>query len=495
LRPVEIINDLLEQSLSQADEEFSIIGTVVSMASAAMESDEGCNIGAGTGCNINLNVTGCSTNCGSGQSVLLQFLVGGTNVSVNDTIELQVIINLEDAQNCEVTWNPVETLTGTNPITLVGIDATGCIASFSADSYGRARISVTVVDSDDNEYTRDTVIRVTEAAPLDALFTVKNENGASVPLSSENYSHPLGTFAMYLSYSAYNPLPRGISPSSIPGGFMTIGDNIETVLENGYGFHDSIPYNAEYTGLFNSLFKSGHTIGYKKITVNGVQRDLIAVIVRGTVLEAEWLTDLASIGGPFAFGLCAMNVKANLNGYISRLKQSGISINDPILLVTGHSMGAAVANIVAHDLNNDAYWGTEDVFSYTFASPTITLFPNSSNNIFNIMNEVDLVPKLPYSFIGAQRYGHQAYILEMEPYPPSNQHIITPIEELFDDMPLDGLIELIGLPQLLESVGGTHGMSTYLHWMDTLPENVILNKSSEEITWNDIILLSKTGSD
>lgn len=81
------------------------------------------------------------------------------------------------------------------------------------------------------------------------------------------------------------------------------------------------------------------------------------------------------------------------------------NIQNPIVLVTGHSLGAAVANLVAAHLStcNDVNCcgilngdGT-DVYGYTFATPN-TVDTNeegsvvyTGDNIYNIMNNNDAV--------------------------------------------------------------------------------------------------------
>lgn len=85
------------------------------------------------------------------------------------------------------------------------------------------------------------------------------------------------------------------------------------------------------------------------------------------------------------------------------------NIQNPIVLVTGHSLGAAVANLVAAHLStcNDVNCcgilngdGT-DVYGYTFATPNTVdtneegSFVYTGDNIYNIMNNNDAVTFLP----------------------------------------------------------------------------------------------------
>ena len=72
--------------------------------------------------------------------------------------------------------------------------------------------------------------------------------------------------------------------------------------------------------------------------------------------------------------------------------------------ITGHSMGAGVANLVATDLIDRGY--RDNVYCYTFAAPE----PHGVNYrcIFNIVNEDDFVPEVPMSLCNWTKYGRTA---------------------------------------------------------------------------------------
>ena len=84
------------------------------------------------------------------------------------------------------------------------------------------------------------------------------------------------------------------------------------------------------------------------------------------------------------------------------------------VLVTGHSRGGAIANLLAARLDNldgspQQLAPARNVFAYTFAAPCATKTPDrqaaSYGNVFNIVNESDIVPQLPLSIWGYGRYG------------------------------------------------------------------------------------------
>ena len=68
--------------------------------------------------------------------------------------------------------------------------------------------------------------------------------------------------------------------------------------------------------------------------------------------------------------------------------------DEKVILITGHSRGAAIANILG------TFFEASDGFSsytYTFATPNTTTDKNASSykTIFNIKNADDLIPYLP----------------------------------------------------------------------------------------------------
>ncbi|MFR1639336.1 MAG: lipase family protein, partial [Eggerthellaceae bacterium] len=84
------------------------------------------------------------------------------------------------------------------------------------------------------------------------------------------------------------------------------------------------------------------------------------------------------------------------------------------ILITGHSRGGAIANLLAARLDDRSGTPAEiapasGVYAYTFAAPGSTREADCQNaaygNVFNIVNEADIVPQLPLSTWGYGRYG------------------------------------------------------------------------------------------
>ena len=151
---------------------------------------------------------------------------------------------------------------------------------------------------------------------------------------------------------------------------------------------------------------------------------------------------------------------------------------DPVL-VAGHSLGGAVANLLADHLTDCngsdgcPVRSKENVYAYTFASPTVTNEPKVKhanelrNNIFNILNCCketqqhnllmvpaaccDVVTHVPGFLLPGtwSRYGLEAHI----------------------DMVNEDVVFPYGSLNPLDKIGVNHKMPTYVGLMDALPDD------------------------
>ena len=126
----------------------------------------------------------------------------------------------------------------------------------------------------------------------------------------------------------------------------------------------------------------------------------------------EWIDNFDSGIGETHMGFerAAVRVSEQLSKYV---KDNNISGNIKVL-VTGHSRGAAIANLVGKKLNDKELNALKsidknDIYVYTYATPNVTRKENVDNsrydNIYNIVNPEDFVTKvLPVAW-GYYRYG------------------------------------------------------------------------------------------
>ena len=234
-------------------------------------------------------------------------------------------------------------------------------------------------------------------------------------------------------------------------------------------------------------------------------RTLVVIDIRGSSTTNDWWTDIGTQLNPkwgsFGAGM-EMVLKSLYHGTGDTencTKCNGKSdgceyckgyipfnnISNPIFLVTGHSLGAAVANLVAEHLNScdntnhcPGSRKIEDIYAYTFATPKtendITKYDVTKNqNIFNILNNNDIVTFVPTNFSkpnwsdnGWTRYGRDFRIT----------------------MPLYLNSRFLKMSGTDVFGAGGHAMSTYSHWLENLPG--MLNKKAEDITAEDLKSIS-----
>jgi len=182
---------------------------------------------------------------------------------------------------------------------------------------------------------------------------------------------------------------------------------------------------------FMDAFSNNFLVGVKTFEVDGVQKHVLAIAFRGTQVKdgfdyADLFTDASVLGlNGFHSGFYAAALKAydtlydmefpslkNEDGssmtFSDYLAHSGVVGSDYSILVTGHSLGGAVANIFAGDIISQ--FGKSNVMCYTFASP-IVCSPTKAKeydayNIFNIINTNDIVPNVGYNLFAGVRLGN-----------------------------------------------------------------------------------------
>ena len=166
--------------------------------------------------------------------------------------------------------------------------------------------------------------------------------------------------------------------------------------------------NSQYFNYTYKAYTSPITVASDFAVINGERYLLVAVAVRGTKLEDvdDVLTDInEGVFNDSGFAYSGNNGMNVVKSYCNDIRtQMGIDKNHTILIVTGHSLGAAVAGQIAGNLQNEVALQNH-IFGYTFASPyyeTHGKDVDSFTNIHNIVNTEDAVPKFP---LGGVRYG------------------------------------------------------------------------------------------
>ena len=244
--------------------------------------------------------------------------------------------------------------------------------------------------------TESKTISVTQLDKVSNYFYSVSENGSFGRNSSSDYNHKLATWAMELSYAAYN-YPNGEELPIIPGAFMgdftktagmlledngfvniseynytsdsraahTIGwrpinvDVSETsqIINDAGGMDNVYQYNIDDKGsvLYNLLdsvcvcdydqgrnyFRDDTVVIEENTALNTSQDDevgtkpLVVVDVRGSVTISDWINDVMTQfdSENNRFAAFADEIFTNVENYLS-----STGVQNPIILVTGHSM-------------------------------------------------------------------------------------------------------------------------------------------------------------
>lgn len=204
------------------------------------------------------------------------------------------------------------------------------------------------------------------------------------------YNHSMARVAALLSCVAYE---QDKNKEALPQCYSALG-----VKESDVYLCYDLDYNDTVWGNDQCAF----SIALKDVAGG---KKAVFLVVRGTPANMnEWLSNLnLNDNGKTeremheGFTKASRQVELVLAAFAVKHK---IDFNDAYLFITGHSRGAAVANIVAQDVSRAGFFSTEHVFAYTFASPNVTTAQDATsakyNYIWNIVSGEDVVPAVPF---------------------------------------------------------------------------------------------------
>ncbi|MBR5134708.1 MAG: VWA domain-containing protein [Clostridia bacterium] len=261
-----------------------------------------------------------------------------------------------------------------------------------------------------------------DAAPYNNTFT----GVLTSEYSSNNVSFTVDFSDFFGDNTRYNAdiseLSSLFSAVAYEKSGMTISDslgkrtvNAKTVSAMMAYFGMSGTKNYVLADDYDDMHVSEVTVGYRNIVKNGELQTLLCVVVRGTNDTIEEWSSNFDIGDLAAdtedddwtntmhhkgFDIPATRIKRFLAAYIA---EQNLYVDSLTYWVTGHSRGAAIANLIGADLEREG----KRAFTYTFATPSNTLATDAASyrTIFNIINEDDFVPRLPVASWGYTRYG------------------------------------------------------------------------------------------
>lgn len=277
-----------------------------------------------------------------------------------------------------------------------------------------------------------------------------NRNLSEISLLFSNVIYDGGSFAYSDTVKYANP----DKDSSIT--YLTTKKAADiTTLLNVHGFEDVDDFSLDTKYSDDDLSQvalAHHTVEYL-----GRTRQVVAVIIRGTNATVEEWSSNFDIGDPAnqdwengdnhrGFDVTAKRIMERLNAYV----QANVTERDVVFWVTGHSRGAAIANIVAADLVDEG----KNVYAYTFATPNTTTAADADATrydcIFNVVNGMDFVARLPLAKWKFCRYGRSAAIY-VTPLMRIEMGSINPTFS-YNEM---GMLNMINLISSFESVANS----------------------------------------
>ena len=227
--------------------------------------------------------------------------------------------------------------------------------------------------------------------------------------SSYSYNHELAQLSISMeiaSFTKYENETYGITSIEDAEVETKRAENILQAYEN-IGFKNVKLYNYDKS-LNDTSDRVAFSIAVKELK-NG--ESLVAVVIRGGGYGCEWSSNFNVGNGQTGFHqgfLSAMEeVYANLIEYIA-------GMNNIKIWITGYSRAGAVANLLAGRLvdNSESSLNVcaENIYTYTFATPNGVMEMHNPhdkkyNNIYNIINPADLVPRVAFEGWGFTKYG------------------------------------------------------------------------------------------
>ena len=235
--------------------------------------------------------------------------------------------------------------------------------------------------------------------------------------SSYKYNQQLATMSLCFELSSWG--------SEAKSDYTRKMENAEELL-NELGF---IGFDHNYTdaceeGITGKPTKDsiGVVAANKELVLNDKEYTLIALAVRGGGYEREWASNftIGENGAHEGFTEAKNKVIEFLEKYIVEHDIDG----DIKIWITGYSRAAATANLVAGALDDgvvdlgSSTLRPSDLYAYTFETPAGALVSQTTgvkyNNIFNIINRADAVPRVAPQKWDFDRYGCDRYIPSKE---------------------------------------------------------------------------------
>ncbi len=156
----------------------------------------------------------------------------------------------------------------------------------------------------------------------------------------------------------------------------------------------------------DAAHSSAYMVRQGSVTYKGEVRPLMVIVIRATATAGEWASNFDCVPSRSNDAQYAENFYAAAQDIYEGSKAVLDAVENPAIVVTGYSRGAACANLLGMMLNET--YGVQNVFVYTAATPTTVRGDAASiacPNIFNVINPADLITALPPTAWGYGRLG------------------------------------------------------------------------------------------
>ena len=222
-----------------------------------------------------------------------------------------------------------------------------------------------------------------------------------------SYNHGLARVAAILSTDAYQDVDEKNQSDVLSRCYLLLGAEKKSIE-----YHYTVDYDDPYWGNDQCAFSFAHT----KIKTSEGTKTLVLAVIRGTPLNAnEWISNLKVTTSDEPEVIHEGFLKASqqiITAFYAYLLDQRLSMHECCFLLTGHSRGAAVSNLLASMLIENRLFTSDNLYVYTFASPNVTTEDRSKdstyNFIWNIVNAEDIVPTVPLArdLWKYKKFGH-----------------------------------------------------------------------------------------
>ncbi|WP_407426011.1 lipase family protein [Treponema sp.] len=209
--------------------------------------------------------------------------------------------------------------------------------------------------------------------------------------SPYQYNHKIARIASLLASTSYTDVEKSPDSNALLESYHALGFSDSEIEWN---------YSLDYSVNQQDNNQAAYSFAVKKVR----NSNLVLIVLRGTPMNAnEWISNLnisdttkKNISIHEGFSKTAHKIKENLYAYLEKNK---INTEECVFLITGHSRGAALSNLLGVILFDEGKIKENQLFVYTFASPNVSQEEKTSdekyNFIWNIVNAEDIVPSIP----------------------------------------------------------------------------------------------------